>query len=151
MAAKLTFVKRLIARDVKYILLIGCVVVFWYLAFFPGRLGYDYSLAIRMIQEGESTDWWTSTFFLVFTDLNDLGYINFYFFINWHPFTNIFDYLVCLFVGYKSKNQEINYFHSFSDSIFWSIWCDREPRCFSNCRNNSSIRVRSKILKKESL
>lgn len=63
MATKLTCVKKLIVRDAKYVLLIGCVVAFWYLALFPGRLGYDYSLAIRMIQEGKSTDWWTSTFF----------------------------------------------------------------------------------------
>jgi len=39
------------------------IVTFWYLSLFPGRLGYDYSLAIRMIQQGESTDWWTSLFF----------------------------------------------------------------------------------------
>ena len=36
---------------------------FWYVALFPGRIGYDYSLAIRMIQNGNSTDWWTSTYF----------------------------------------------------------------------------------------
>lgn len=36
---------------------------FWYLALFPGRLGYDYSLAIRMIQNGESTNWWTGIYF----------------------------------------------------------------------------------------
>lgn len=36
---------------------------FWFLALFPGRLGYDYALAIRMIQNGESTDWWTALFF----------------------------------------------------------------------------------------
>jgi hypothetical protein len=30
---------------------------------FPGRLGYDYALAIRMIQNGESTNWWTGIYF----------------------------------------------------------------------------------------
>jgi hypothetical protein len=34
----------------------------WYLALFPGRLGFDYSEAIRMMKRGESTSWWTSTF-----------------------------------------------------------------------------------------
>lgn len=44
---------------VKVSLLLG----FWYLALFPGRLGYDYSLAIRMIQNDESTNWWTGIYF----------------------------------------------------------------------------------------
>ena len=35
----------------------------WYLSMFPGRLGYDYALAIRMIQNGESTNWWTGIYF----------------------------------------------------------------------------------------
>ena len=39
------------------------IIAFWYLSLFPGRLGYDYSLAIKMIQQGKSTDWWTSLFF----------------------------------------------------------------------------------------
>ena len=30
---------------------------------FPGRLGYDYALAIRMIQDGDSTNWWTGIYF----------------------------------------------------------------------------------------
>jgi hypothetical protein len=38
---------------------------FWYLALYPGRLGYDYSLAIRMIQDGESTNWWTAFYFWI--------------------------------------------------------------------------------------
>lgn len=36
--------------------------IFWYIALFPGRLGYDYSLAIRIMQRGESTDWWTASY-----------------------------------------------------------------------------------------
>lgn len=36
--------------------------LFWYLALFPGRLGSDYSQAIRMMHKGESTDWWTASF-----------------------------------------------------------------------------------------
>lgn len=39
------------------------IVAFWYLAMWPGRLGYDYSLAIRMIRAGESTNWWTAAYF----------------------------------------------------------------------------------------
>jgi hypothetical protein len=34
----------------------------WYFALFPGRLGFDYSEAIRIMQKGESTDWWTASF-----------------------------------------------------------------------------------------
>lgn len=39
------------------------VIAAWYLALFPGRLGFDYSLMIKMIRRGESTDWWTGLFF----------------------------------------------------------------------------------------
>jgi hypothetical protein len=47
----------------RFVLKISLLLIFWYLALFPGRLGYDYSLAIRMIQNGESTNWWTGTYF----------------------------------------------------------------------------------------
>ena len=40
--------------------------LFWYVALFPGRLGYDYSLAIRMLYKGQSTDQWTSLYFWFF-------------------------------------------------------------------------------------
>ena len=51
-----------------YILISG----FWYLALFPGRLGFDYSEAIRIMKKGESTDWWTALFwrFLQVTSFN---------------------------------------------------------------------------------
>lgn len=39
------------------------VSVLWYLAFFPGRLGADGSGAIRMLQQGISTKWWTAIYF----------------------------------------------------------------------------------------
>lgn len=39
--------------------------VFWYLSLFPGRLGFDYSLALKMIRAGESTDWWSGTFWRI--------------------------------------------------------------------------------------
>lgn len=44
----------------------------WYLSLFPGRLGFDYAKAIVMIQNGESTNWWTSLFwwFLKITSFN---------------------------------------------------------------------------------
>ena len=47
----------------RFQLLFFAISAFWFLALFPGRLGYDYALAIRMIQNGESTDWWTALFF----------------------------------------------------------------------------------------
>ena len=39
---------------------------FWYLALFPGRLGYDYALLARMVQKGESTAWWGANFYWIF-------------------------------------------------------------------------------------
>ena len=36
---------------------------FWYISLFPGRLPFDSSDAIRMIQRGESTEQWTPLFF----------------------------------------------------------------------------------------
>ena len=59
MAEKMKFLKE--HRKFSFAFL--GIIAFWYLSLFPGRLGYDYSLAIRMIQQGESTDWWTSLFF----------------------------------------------------------------------------------------
>jgi hypothetical protein len=47
----------------KFFLTCFCILLFWYLAQFPGRLGFDYSEMIRMIRSGKSTDWWTSEFF----------------------------------------------------------------------------------------
>ena len=47
--------------------------VFWYIALFPGRLGYDYSLATRMIHSGKSTDQWTSLYFWIFRILTFNG------------------------------------------------------------------------------
>ena len=48
------------------------VLSFWYLAQFPGRLGFDYSESIRLIRKGLSTDWWTGEFywFLKITSFN---------------------------------------------------------------------------------
>jgi hypothetical protein len=39
--------------------------VFWYIALFPGRLGFDNALALDMIRNGDSTDWWTGTFWRI--------------------------------------------------------------------------------------
>jgi hypothetical protein len=46
---------------------------FWYLALFPGRLGYDYALLARMVQEGESTAWWGANFYWMFKVLTFEG------------------------------------------------------------------------------
>jgi hypothetical protein len=40
--------------------------VFWYIASFPGKLGYDYALLTRMVQRGESTAWWGANYFWLF-------------------------------------------------------------------------------------
>ena len=39
------------------------LIIFWYISLYPGRLSYDSSEAIRMIQRGESTSLWTNSFF----------------------------------------------------------------------------------------
>lgn len=59
------------SRTKNKFLLLG-IGSFWYLALFPGRLGFDYSEAIRMMQRDESTDWWTAEFwwYLKLTTLN---------------------------------------------------------------------------------
>ena len=47
----------------RFRVLVVLLVSFWYLAMWPGRLGYDYALAIRMIKADQSTDWWTAFYF----------------------------------------------------------------------------------------
>lgn len=37
--------------------------VFWYLALFPGRVGYDNVKLLDLIKSGSSTDWWTSEYY----------------------------------------------------------------------------------------
>jgi hypothetical protein len=54
--------------------------VFWYLSLFPGRLGYDYALAIRMIQKGQASNFWTGCYFyfLKFATFNgrSIGFVS---------------------------------------------------------------------------
>ena len=52
-----------ISGKFNYVISAYLILVLWYLAMFPGRLGFDYSEMIRIIQRGESTDWWTGLFF----------------------------------------------------------------------------------------
>ena len=44
----------------------------WYILLFPGRLGFDAAEAIRMVQKGQSTDWWSALFFW-FIKISTLG------------------------------------------------------------------------------
>lgn len=53
-----TLVKKRKSLLLSYILISSL----WYFSLFPGRLGFDYSKAIVMIQNGESTSLWTSLF-----------------------------------------------------------------------------------------
>jgi hypothetical protein len=39
--------------------------IFWYVALFPGRIGYDGSLANSLMRAGKSTDIWTGQYFLI--------------------------------------------------------------------------------------
>lgn len=39
--------------------------LFWYVALFPGRIGYDGTLANNLMREGKSTDIWTGQYFLI--------------------------------------------------------------------------------------
>ena len=38
---------------------------FWYLAMFPGRVGYDTKISLEMLRTGTSTDWWTGWYWRV--------------------------------------------------------------------------------------
>jgi hypothetical protein len=40
--------------------------LFWFLACFPGKLGYDYALLTKMVQNEQSTAWWGSIYFWIF-------------------------------------------------------------------------------------
>lgn len=42
------------------------VLFFWWLALFPGRLGFDYAEMARLIRVEESSAWWGATFFWFF-------------------------------------------------------------------------------------
>jgi hypothetical protein len=54
--------KRLVSTNKNFLITYFSISALWYLALFPGRLGFDYSKAIVMIQNDESTSWWTSLF-----------------------------------------------------------------------------------------
>lgn len=63
---------RIVQNDFRYKWVLFVISTLWYLALFPGRLGFDYSEAIRIMQSGKSTDWWTASFwwFLKLTTFN---------------------------------------------------------------------------------
>jgi hypothetical protein len=51
------------SKKINYVSVAYSIIGLWFVAMFPGRLGFDYSEMIRMIQRGETTDWWTGLFF----------------------------------------------------------------------------------------
>ena len=63
---------RIVEDDFRFKATLATISTVWYFALFPGRLGFDYSEAIKIMQSGESTDWWTASFwwFLRITSLN---------------------------------------------------------------------------------
>lgn len=63
---------RVVEIDVRFKATLILISTIWYFALFPGRLGFDYSEAIRIMQSGQSTDWWTASFwwFLKITTFN---------------------------------------------------------------------------------
>jgi hypothetical protein len=72
MSATRVFCAQLVVSKRNFFLTYILTSGFWYLALFPGRLGFDYSEAIRIMKKGESTDWWTALFwrFLQITSFN---------------------------------------------------------------------------------
>ena len=58
-----TSLMRSIRKPSNFNLALGVIVVFWYIAQFPGRLGFDNSEIIRMLESDRSTDWWSAEFF----------------------------------------------------------------------------------------
>lgn len=67
-----TITYGLVSKRNNFLVSYSAISAGWYLALFPGRLGFDYSKAIVMIQNGESTNWWTSWFwwFLKISSMN---------------------------------------------------------------------------------
>jgi len=63
---------RIVEVDSRFKAILILISTIWYFALFPGRLGFDYSEAIRIMQSGKSTDWWTASFwwFLKLTTFN---------------------------------------------------------------------------------
>lgn len=60
-----TALKNRFASFSKEAKLTGVVLFFWYLALFPGRLGFDYSYAIRLMRENKTWDQWTALYFWI--------------------------------------------------------------------------------------
>jgi len=54
---------HLLSKPKRFSFAVLCLVIFWYVSQFPGRLGFDNSEIIRMLRAGRSTDWWSSEFF----------------------------------------------------------------------------------------
>jgi len=68
---------RIIRKPQNFNVALGVIVVFWYVAQFPGRLGFDNSEIIRMLQSGRSTDWWSAEFFWYMKILSGNGRVIF--------------------------------------------------------------------------
>jgi len=47
---------------------------FWYLAMFPGRVGYDTKISLELLRSGGSTDWWTGWYWRVLQILSINGH-----------------------------------------------------------------------------
>ena len=47
----------------KFIVICVSILLTWYLLLFPGRAGADAVGLLKLIRDGKSTDWWTSTYF----------------------------------------------------------------------------------------
>ena len=47
----------------KWLIASSFAALFWYVSLFPGRLGYDPIIMIKMIEKNQSTDWWTPAYF----------------------------------------------------------------------------------------
>lgn len=50
------------------------LLVFWYLAMFPGRVGYDTKISLELLRSGGSTDWWTGWYWRVLQILSLNGH-----------------------------------------------------------------------------
>jgi hypothetical protein len=68
---------RILRKPTNFSLALGMIIVFWYISQFPGRLGFDNSEIIRMLQSGRSTDWWSAEFFWYMKILSGNGRVIF--------------------------------------------------------------------------
>ena len=63
----------------KFLYLSYVNLTFWYLAMFPGRVGFDTKLAFELMRNGEGTEWWTGWYWRILQVFTFNGSLIFFF------------------------------------------------------------------------